>query len=214
MYKKRSPWFATLSLVTVCSTTTAVETMPVRSTAACDADFGDPATSEYGLPFPVGRTYRLIQGYCPSNPDWGHQGWFAYDFNLTTGDTILASRAGQIVFVRDDRPDIGGRCGVDGENLIVVRHADGTLMHYVHLTTDGALVERDDQVGRGQSIGLSGNSGCSSGPHLHVVLFEPGGYKREDSRPFNYRNAEGPLDTNHGLVQGASYTALEFPSGG
>jgi murein DD-endopeptidase MepM/ murein hydrolase activator NlpD len=192
-------------LVLACGNTAAA---PDQEVAECAADGGDPAASEYVLPYPMGRTYTLIQGNCPSDPSWGHYGWYAYDFDLSTGDTVIASRAGQVRFVREDQPDIGGRCGVNGENLVVVEHSDGTVMFYAHLTTDGALVEAGQQVGQGQPIGLSGNSGCSSGPHLHVGLYRSSAcYERQDSRPFNYLNAAGPLDENRHLVQGQSYTA-------
>jgi murein DD-endopeptidase MepM/ murein hydrolase activator NlpD len=174
----------------------------------CDQDFGDPATSDYVLPYREGSSYRVIQSYCPSNPAWGHHNWFAYDFDLATGDTILSSRGGQVLFVRDGQPDIGGRCGMNGENIILIRHDDGTVMHYVHLTTNGALVAGGERVGTGEPIGLSGNSGCSSGPHLHVALFRnTSDYNRQSTLPFNYRNAVGDLDANRGLRQSEVYLA-------
>lgn len=176
----------------------------------CDRDFGNPTSSPYTLPYRPGLTYTVIQSYCPSNPKWGHYGWYAYDFDMQNGDTILATRAGRIELVREDRPNIGGRCGGNTANLVLVRHDDGTLMHYVHLTTDGVLVEVGDRVERGQPIGLSGNSGCSSGPHLHVYLFRAGNdYTRTGAEPFNYSNAIGPLDDRRGLVYGGAYTATE-----
>lgn len=189
--------------------------LPVAGQSRCDRDFGDPGASPYVLPFPEGRTYRLIQGNCPPNPAWGHYGWFAYDFDLATGDTVVASRAGRVRFVREDQPDVGGRCGVNGENLVIVEHDDGSIMFYVHLTTGGALVSAADRVEQGQPIGLSGNSGCSSGPHLHVMLFgDATDTSREASRAFNYSNARGPLDGNRSLVQGGEYTAGPLAPGG
>lgn len=183
-----------------------------KGTIICNQDFGDPDASEFTLPYPEGRTYVIIQGYCPPNPNWGHHNWFAYDFDLTTGDTVLASRGGHVLFVRENQPDIGGRCGVNGENMVIVRHDDGTVMHYVHLTTNGALVQAGDQVEQGEPIGLSGNSGCSSGPHLHVALFrDSSDLSGKATLPFNYRNGIGPLDANRGLKQGEEYLAGPHP---
>ena len=185
-----------------------------EETESCDRPFGDPASSDYVLPFPQGRTYNLFQGNCPSNPTWGHFGWFAYDFDLVTGDTIIASRAGRVRFVREDQPDIGGDCSGGKENMVFIEHTDGTVMAYVHLTTQGSLVAVGDNVTQGQPIGLSGNSGCSSGPHLHVTLYRAGNsFDHDDSLPLNYRNALGPVDANGGLVQGAGYTAGPFEPG-
>lgn len=180
----------------------------------CTQDFGDPTASEFVLPFAERRTYRIIQGYCPPDPTWGHHGWFAYDFDLPNGDTILASRAGRVWFVREDQPNVGGDCSGGKENMIIVLHDDGTAMHYAHLNTHAAFVERGGRVQAGQPIGLSGNSGCSSGPHLHVGLYRDStDFSHGASLPFNYRNAIGPLDAQHGLIQGAEYTAGPIEGG-
>lgn len=176
------------------------------TTARCTQQFGDPSASPYRLPFESGRTYTLFQGYCPPNPSWGHHGWLAYDFDLAIGDTVIASRDGRVSFVEERWPDSDRVCG--HENSVWVVHADGTVMSYVHLTTDGALVQVGDQVTAGQPIGTSGDSGCSSGPHLHVALFRDGSsFNKENTLPLNYWNAVGPVDERGGLVQGASYTA-------
>ena len=64
---------------------------------------------------------------------------------------------------------------------------------------------------RGQPIGLSGDSGCSSGPHLHVALFrDRTNFDARSSLPLNYRNADGPLDPRQGLVYDALYRATPW----
>lgn len=180
-----------------------VEPRPAR----CFQEFGEPDSSAFVLPFGVGKTQRLIQGYCPTNPTWGHYNWLSYDFDTQIGDTITASRGGQVLFVRESFDDGTRVCGQ--ENFVFIEHEDGTVMHYVHLTRDGALVEVGDSVEQGDPIGLSGDSGCSSGPHVHVTLFrDRSSFDKENSLPLNYRDADGPLDSLGGLVQGAEYTHL------
>ncbi|MGE0555139.1 MAG: M23 family metallopeptidase [Gemmatimonadales bacterium] len=180
---------------------------PDLQTVRCTQEFGDPAASPYQLPFQPGTSRRLIQGYCPSNPNWGHHGWLAYDFDLAIGDTILASRAGNVGFVEQSWPDADRICG--HENSVWIVHDDGTVMSYVHLTPGGALVELGDRVAAGEPIGLSGDSGCSSGPHLHVAMFaDRSSFDKENTLPLNYHDADGPLDARHGLVQDASYAVL------
>ncbi len=180
---------------------------PDARTLRCTQEFGDTAASAYVLPFPVGRTYRLIQGYCAPNPTWGHHAWLAYDFDLSIGDTVVASRPGHVLAARDSFEDGSRVCGE--ENYVFVEHEDGTVMAYIHLTRHGALVGPGQEVDEGEPIGLSGDSGCSSGPHLHVALFrDRTSYDVENNIPLNYRRAAGPLDTRHGLMQGQSYTAL------
>lgn len=174
----------------------------------CEQDFGDPQNSPYILPWKSGQEYELQQGNC--NPSGGHVNWFAYDFDLATGDTIIASRAGTVVAVREQFADGTRICGQQQENLVFVEHVDGTIMAYIHLTTNGALVDVDDEVAQGEVIGLSGDSGCSAGPHLHVALFDAQrtGFDRQFSLPVNYSNASGPLDAQQGLVRGERYRAL------
>lgn len=173
--------------------------------ARCTQDFGDPAASPYSLPFVAGRSYEMFQGYCPPNPRWGHHGWLAYDFDLAVGDTILASRDGTVTFVEERWPDSDRVCG--HENSVYVAHADGTIMGYIHLTPNGALVRVGDQVRARQPIGLSGDSGCSTGPHLHVSLFrDRSNLGKENTLPLNFHDADGPLDARRGLVQGARYS--------
>jgi hypothetical protein len=174
----------------------------------CDQDFGDPADSPYILPWRAGAEYALQQGNC--NPVGGHVNWFAYDFDLAIGDTIIASRAGDVVAVREQFADGTRICGQERENLVFVQHDDGTIMAYIHLTTNGALVDVGDAVGQGDVIALSGDSGCSAGPHLHVALFaaERTGFDRYWSLPVNYSNASGPLDGQRQLVRGGRYRAL------
>ncbi len=173
--------------------------------ARCTQDFGDPAASPFRLPFVSGRSYELFQGYCPPDPRWGHNGWLAYDFDLAIGDAILASRDGTVSFVEQRWPDSDRICG--HENSVYVVHDDGTVFSYIHLTPNGALVRVGDRVRAGQPIGLSGDSGCSSGPHLHVALFRDStNFNKENTLPLNFHDAEGPLDVRQGLVQGARYS--------
>lgn len=149
----------------------------------------------------------MFQGACPADPRWGHNGWIAYDFDLAIGDSVLASREGRVSYTEQRWPDADRVCG--HENSVWVVHDDGTVMAYAHLTTDGVRVRVGDRVTAGTLVGLSGDSGCSSGPHLHVVLFRDAtNFDKESSRPLNFRNADGPHAANEALVQGGRYTAL------
>ena len=175
----------------------------------CNVDFGDPASSNYILPFSPGKEYPLSQTYCPPNPAWGHHNWFAYDFDMNIGDTIIAARAGTVIFV--DEQWVDGNRTPGEENFIFIEHSDGTVASYVHLTKDGVLRRVNERVSQGQPIGLSGDTGNSAGPHLHFAVFgNRFNFDRQSTRPVNFRNAEGPLDDNRGLVHQGKYLALPF----
>ena len=55
-------------------------------------------------------------------------------------------------------------------NLIRIVHDDGSMAIYAHLRENGAMVRVGQRVSLGQLIGYSGNTGFSSGPHLHFCV--------------------------------------------
>ena len=63
----------------------------------------------------------------------------------------------------------------DGGNQIIIKHTNGYKTGYAHLSKQ--LVKKGDKVKQGDIIGLSGNTGKSTGPHLHFTLTDPSGAK-------------------------------------
>ena len=57
-----------------------------------------------------------------------------------------------------------------GTNYIRLRHDDGTMTVYVHLKPNSERVKLGDYVGGGEQIAESGNTGYTSGPHLHFAV--------------------------------------------
>ncbi|MEP5613357.1 MAG: peptidoglycan DD-metalloendopeptidase family protein [Cyclobacteriaceae bacterium] len=177
----------------------------------CDEDFGDPAASNYVLPFEVGEEFLLSQSYCPSNSSWGHHGWYAYDFDMPIGTRLIAMRGGEVIAVLETGTDGSRRCGPNDSNYLFVLHDDGSVAIYAHQTKNGVEVAVGDKLKQGDFIGLSGDSGCSIGPHVHVGLYKQRApYDRQYSLPFNFRNADGKLNPNNGLIGKERYKALPF----
>ncbi|MCB9267431.1 MAG: peptidoglycan DD-metalloendopeptidase family protein [Lewinellaceae bacterium] len=172
----------------------------------CDTILSPPSGSEYVLPYPPGKSYRIIQGNCPAIG--GHANTFAYDFDTQTGDTIVACRQGVVIWVNEQYADTDWVSG--HENNVFVRHNDGTVIRYTHLKQNGALVNANSVISQGQPIGLSGSSGNTGGvPHLHLQAFRDGtSYDKWNAIPLNFSNTDGPVNGQNLLVNGQSYTAL------
>ena len=121
-------------------------------------------THSYVLPYPTGASCKVLQGY---NGPYGHKDHaeFAYDFQMPIGSPVVAARGGEVVKIVESNNDSTRKPGQ--ENVVVIKHSDGTFGRYSHLTKDGALVSLGDKVTQGTKIALSGDSGASAGPHLH-----------------------------------------------
>ena len=173
----------------------------------CDTIIPPPSESKYVLPYPVGKTYKIIQGSCPTTPG-GHANTFAYDFDTQMGDTIVACRDGLVIWTNEQYGNTDYTSG--HENNVFIRHNDGTVIRYTHLQQNGALVNANMYVMQGQPIGLSGKSGNTGGvPHLHLQLFQDAtSYDKENSLPLNFSNTNDPVNAQNLLINGQSYTAL------
>ena len=182
-----------------------------RKPLACmeRAVFGDPSQSAYILPYPIGASYRLMQGYC--YPEGGHRNQLAYDFETPVGTQVIAARSGLVMKVRSDLPDDGKQPESGQHNHIMIKHDDGTVAFYAHLKQNSILLKVGDRVSQGQPIAASGNSGNTQGlPHLHFGVYEGWPATEGFDVPVNFRNAEGTHDQRRGLRPGGYFKALPF----
>jgi murein DD-endopeptidase MepM/ murein hydrolase activator NlpD len=90
----------------------------------------------------------------------------AVDFGAPVGTEVEAAAAGTVIIAKGS-----GYNGGYG-NYIVITHSDGSQTLYAHLSK--VSVASGDSVAQGQMIGLSGNSGKSTGPHLHYKEMNTG----------------------------------------
>jgi len=98
----------------------------------------------------------------------------AIDIPMPKGTPIIAGRAGVVKRIEDGHGDGGGcQTGSHRANLVGILHDDGTEDQYLHLLKGTIKVKKGDHVEAGDLFAESGNSGCSSGPHLHVHTLTP-----------------------------------------
>jgi murein DD-endopeptidase MepM/ murein hydrolase activator NlpD len=162
-------------------------------------------SSVYLLPYAAGKTYRVSQGY---NGEYSHFGadQFATDWRMPVGTPIHAARGGTVVGVKNDSNVGGDDSKYDWDaNYILVQHPDGTLGQYVHLLKGGSKLKVGQHVEAGDLVGLSGNTGHSTGPHLHFSVFKAKDGKHRQTIPVHYKTAEAWSAT---LQEGKSYKAV------
>jgi len=113
--------------------------------------------------FPTARQYRVSSNFNPHrlNPVTGrvapHKG---VDFAIPLGTPVLAVGDGEVIVAK--------RSGGAG-NYVAIRHGRQYMTRYMHMKK--LLVKPGDKVKRGERVGLSGNTGRSTGPHLHFEVW-------------------------------------------
>ncbi|WP_329036438.1 M23 family metallopeptidase [Streptomyces sp. NBC_01725] len=98
----------------------------------------------------------VTTGYRTGGALWSSGSHSGVDFRATSGTSVVAVGAGTVV-----EAGWGGAYG----NNVVIRMNDGTYTQYGHLSS--VAVNVGQSVSPGTSIGLSGSTGNSTGPHLH-----------------------------------------------
>jgi murein DD-endopeptidase MepM/ murein hydrolase activator NlpD len=162
-------------------------------------------SSSYVLPYPSGQSFPVSQGF---HGKYSHTGGDCYsiDFKMPEGSPVHAARAGTVVGAKDDSNIGGGNKKYEWDaNFILIRHSDGTFGHYVHLQKAGVKVKVGDTVTAGQLIGYSGNTGHSTGPHLHFAVFKAQSGKQRETIPVKFRTT--PLMAEV-LFEGRAYKAF------
>jgi hypothetical protein len=117
--------------------------------------------------YPFAHEYMITQEF-GEHPDWykrfdmdGHNG---IDFGAPAGTPVLASAEGEVITAEFDEGGYG--------NHVILDHGNGYQTVYAHLWQLRAPAHA--QVKAGQLIGLVGNTGNSTGPHLHFEIRKRG----------------------------------------
>lgn len=155
-------------------------------------DMNGGGLSQGFLRYPLAKQARISSNFNPrrlhpvTHKIAPHNG---VDFAVSRGTPVLSVGDGEVVIAK-----YSGSAG----NYIAIRHGRQYTTKYMHL--DKILVKPGQQVKRGDKIGLSGNTGRSTGPHLHYEL-------HIDGKPVNPLTANLPV--SGGLTGKSKTTFLE-----
>lgn len=159
---------------------------------------GDPFTIHedeyaYALPFPGNKHFAITQGWNGAFSHSGEQNLHALDIAMPEGTPVLAARGGTVMDIAEDFYDSGAEMkNLQRGNYIRILHDDGSMAVYAHLKLESVIVARGQRVEKQQKIAESGNTGFSTGPHLHFVIQMNTGLKLE-SVPFLLRHKNGEV---------------------
>ena len=109
------------------------------------------------------KKYKLSASFAANGGMWAskHSG---QDYAIPTGTPVVATHGGTVVKAGPNGAGDGPAYG----NAVVIKHGNKTYSQYAHLSK--VNVKIGQVVKTGQKIALSGNTGNSSGPHLHFEI--------------------------------------------
>jgi murein DD-endopeptidase MepM/ murein hydrolase activator NlpD len=145
----------------------------------------------YRAPFAVAQNFLVSQAPPDAITHVDAASRNAVDIAMPVGSAVHAAREGIVLNVaaRHYRSGLQPQ-NMDEANFVQVLHEDGTYAIYAHLQLDTVRVKPGQRVARGEYIANSGNTGFSSGPHLHFVVLRNAGM-RSESIPVTFAGAGG-----------------------
>ena len=153
---------------------------PVLKDYTQPALFSNPTVSNplVGFSHPLQGAGTLTQGPGGSTSHTDRS-QYAIDYGVDLGTEVYAMRSGTVKRVIDAYPDTGGGpAKANQANLVTIEHDGGYHSAYLHLQQGFSSkvpggIKEGTPIKAGQLIGYSGNSGWSTGPHLHVEVHRP-----------------------------------------
>lgn len=142
---------------------------------------------------PTNNIGTYTSGY---GPRWGvfHAGT---DIGVPKGTAIYAVDSGIVTQVDDKCFDGDIDCGLGLGNHISIDHQNDIYTNYGHLSK--VIVKKGQKVKRGQVIGYSGNSGNSTGTHLHFEIRKGGWLSNVHFDPMPYLKGQKELPKSYSM---------------
>lgn len=152
------------------------------------------STTSYLPPIAPNTSFQISQAFGGSFSHTDEQNKYAVDIVMPIGTPVHAARSGIVLEAEDDFYKGGTNKAYSSEaNNIRILHDDGSMAIYAHLELEKAQVYPGLAVTAGQLIGYSGNTGFTSGPHLHFAV-QINRDMRLVSVPFTFINQAGQAE--------------------
>ena len=161
---------------------------------------GHAPEQPYRLPFALASSFPVSQAFPSTVTHTDPSSAHAIDFVMPIGTGVYSARAGVVVDIADEYYAAGLDLNTDlaRANIVRVLHDDGTMALYAHLNWNSIRVRPGQRIGRGEYLADSGNTGFSSGPHLHFVV---------------HRNIGGAIESLPIQFVGAGNAAVRLATG-
>ncbi len=151
-----------------------------------------PFPFNYYLPY-ADQEFKVIKG------DDGPHNENAINWAMPAGTAVCAARDGVVVAIRQDS-DSNGKDDKNKHvaNYVVIKHEDNSLAEYSHLQKNSLQVKLGQKVKVNAPLGLSGNTGSPSGPHLHFAVYYNIDGKTSKTIPVQFVTKTGNLTLKTG----------------
>lgn len=176
---------------------------------------GEPMSKPKGVsispPYSNKKQFFISQGFNGRFSHTGRGSRYALDIAMPIGENILAVKGGIVADARDDF-SIGGAANyfLDKANHVTVMHDDGSYAVYAHILHGSLAVNLAQRVEQGQVLARIGNTGYSTGPHLHFVMRYNSG-KGALSIPFKLITEKGARVPKAGQYYSGRLNQLDEP---
>lgn len=142
-------------------------------------------------PYAKNKRFKISQGFNGTFSHSGHGNVYAIDIAMPIGEAVTAVKDGIVADGRDDFT-LGGvaQYFLDKANHVTVLHDDGSYAIYAHILYGSMDVSIGERVQVGQTLARVGNTGFSTGPHVHFVMRYNSG-QGVYSLPFKFKTQSG-----------------------
>ncbi|MGK0441897.1 MAG: murein DD-endopeptidase MepM/ murein hydrolase activator NlpD [Pseudohongiellaceae bacterium] len=152
----------------------------------------------YRLPFQELIDFQITQSF---NGKFSHRAQgsiHAIDIAMPIATPVLAARDGTVMAIEESNTEAGTDPSYASKaNTVYILHSDGTIGVYAHLDMFSVIVQPGSVIRTGDFLARSGNTGFSTGPHLHFTVWHN---DKGEQKTVNFRFDDG--DGGHFIPHG------------